>query len=191
MSYVIQNFNLIPKPVTFIPRFKCLIICNNSNIILLLFKLNFFFLLYGREILWVPNYLKYLHRYFYTKLHYIILNDLNLKKVGNYCNNFTKSTVYRGLLNFSNYFSSRLSLPEVQLAEIVQFNIYSMPIKIANIQINKKFFKSSFFFFMIIFPHFWYQHYPRVSFYLNFLHIVINLYLYYFYNGYFFRIYNI
>ncbi len=130
-------------------------------------------------------------KFFFSKQYTKLLFNNNLKYLGNYTNNLTKSFLYNIYFNLFIYFKNTIYFNKYNssFANYLS-NLYFLPIKTLNIKLNNTFYKNIFFYLMLIYPSIWYQHTSFLKFYLNFIFINYTLKTSRFYNGHFLKIYN-
>lgn len=174
------------------PKLKYLIFLKSFKYVLIFIKINlqifntnvFYFLRTSSLLLF--------YRYFYYFKLLKFFNIINLNLVGNYNNNLKKSIVFYNFKFLDNVFEQRpLSLINIAPKKHLLFNQYYTSIKIVNFQLNKRFFQSVFFYFLNAFSYMWVHSDFLFKFYLNFFFASYSLNMYKFYNGRFFKVYNI
>ena len=194
MSYVIQNFYESNKKITLTPRFKYFFFLIHINKLIFFIKFN--------NLLALMNYLNFsinpifvlFVKYFFSKMHVKILNNLNLSTVSFYSNNLIKSYIYSIFSKINNSLKFKFNktnknyLPVKQ--ETIPFYFYCFSIKTIKFQINNNFFKNIFFFCMLQTAFLWNTYSSNIKFYLNFILSNNNLKLNRFYSSYFLKIYN-
>lgn len=137
------------------------------------------------------SYLLLFYKHFYSNQLIKIFNTINLSLVGNYTNNLKKSIVF---FNFKNLYTfladQKINKLQTNLKGNFLENAFFLSIKVSNFVVNKKFYRSVFFYLLITLPNLWYTYTPLLKFYLNFVHVYYSTYIFKFYNGHFFKVYN-
>ena len=193
MCYVIQNFLIINKTINFTPRFKTLLYLINIHKLFIFFKINNLIKFFN-QYLSNSNINFFIVHFRYLYLHNItkIYKKLNLFFISDYSNNHIKSLLYYNLSCWNKFLLK--SYKKNYLIELKQkntFNLYFLPVKVVNFKINKKFYENFFFFFLHIKTNLWFAYFNFFKFQTNFMLIMPYAKLYYFYNNFFFNIYNI
>jgi hypothetical protein len=191
MSYVIQNFY---KPSFYIvntPKFKHFIILINLSKLLLFLK--FYNIIYDKN--WYLNnsniYLNSFLKYFFNLNIFKYLLRLDDKTWFYYTNNFLKSLIFWKFKTALKFLSkpNKINL-EINFLSQWCFNSSLLTIKTAPLAFIKKSYKNIFFFNLFYVAHYWPQLACSFKFYLNFFLISNFFFLFKFYNGPFFKIYN-
>jgi len=192
MRYVIQNFNYANKRINVTPKFKYALVYNNTTLILFFFKNTAFLLL--NETFNPLNFNPFfnIYKFFYINEYPKLCNELNSNLSGSVQNNLTNGIVNNILSRIErNFWNTIILHKRLKCEDSLQFNQYFLATKITYVGLSKNFYKNFFFFILIFSSHFWYQHAFNVKFYLNYLITFSDLQAYTFYNGPFFKIYNV
>lgn len=161
------------------------------NYIFTFLKINIFLLNTQRFHTNYSNHFLSFYKYFYFFQLTRLFQKINLSLSGNYINNMKKSVIFYNFKLLSNFLIKQKYCPLLlPIDNTWVYNTYYLSIKVANYQINKNFYKNTFFYLLLHLSQLWYPHPFYLKFYLNFFFVWYGTQMYKFYNGFFFKIYN-
>ena len=194
MSYVIQNFFDYNKKIILTPRFKSLLFFLNLKFFIIFIKLKSFFFFNNNFNIYSFNYFFCFFKYFFSSYMIKLLYKNNISSVSNYTNNLIKSYSYNIFFFIQFYLLKKTNFLIFKhkhfLTRKLLFNLYFLSFKIANIKLNKNFYKNIVFFFFINNFYIWNQFNQNFKFYLNFIFVNYLWKISRFYNTPFLKIYS-